>query len=384
MPDQASCEPAARVGIVGAGQLARMSQQAAIGLGVELRVLTADTNAPAVQAGATAVVGSPDSLDDLRNLADGCDVVTFEHELIKPELLTELAQSFTVHPSPQAKLMAQDKLHARQTIAAEGFPVPPYASVTDLADIVGFAEQHGWPLVLKARSGGYDGKGVWFVDGEHEARQVLQQASDADLGLVAEAHIRMERELSVIIARRPGGQTAVYPVFETFQQDGICREVVAPASVSAEESSAAQQLVTAVADHIGLCGLMAVELFSTDQGLMINEFALRPHNSGHLTIDACLTSQFEQHLRAVLDWPLGDAKLIAPAAAMVNVLGPSNGSDPTRRLANALSVPQARVHLYGKAPRPGRKVGHVTALGKTRAEALDYARRAAAELIGYE
>ena len=373
--------PSARVAMIGAGQLARMTHQAAISLHVELRVLTHELDAPAVRAGATPVLGSPDASGDLAALADGCDVVTFDHELVLPDLLAELAERAVVRPSPQAKLLAQDKLHARRTLADARVAVPAFAAVADAADVEAFAGEHGWPVVVKARSGGYDGRGVWVVDDPDAADEICERADAAGLRLLVEALVDIRLELAVLVARTASGATTAYPVLQTHQHDGICLDVVAPAAVPPQQAAEATRLAIELANGLGVTGLLAVELFVTPTGLFVNELALRPHNSGHLTIDACPTSQFEQHLRALLDWPLGDTQLLAPAAAMVNVLGPADGSDPTRRLARALAVPQARVHLYAKTPRPGRKLGHVTALGATPDEALDLARTAAAELV---
>lgn len=370
-----------RVGMIGAGQLARMTHQAAISLDIELRVLTEDLDSPAVRAGAVPVVGRDDDAADLAAFARGCDVVSFDHELVAPALLADLSELAIVRPSPQAKLMAQDKLHARRTLAAERINVPDFAVVAGTADVVAFADDHGWPVVIKARSGGYDGRGVWVVADERAADEVCQAAAGRALRLLVEAHVDIEQELAVLVARRPSGETAVFPLLQTYQRDGICVEVVSPARVSVAHAAAASELAFRLADSLGVEGLLAVEMFVTAHGLVVNEVALRPHNSGHITIDACPTSQFEQYLRALLDWPLGETRLIAPAAAMVNVLGPADGSNPVDRLARALAVPPARVHLYGKESRPGRKLGHVTALGATPGEALDLARAAAEELV---
>ena len=374
--------PAARVAVIGAGQLARMSQQAAIALDIELRVLSQEHDAPAVLAGATHVPGSWEDEDDLDALAAGCDVVTFDHELAPPELLERLARRAVVRPSPQAMLLTQDKLHARRTLAGARIEVPAYAAVSDVAEVEAFAAAHRWPVVIKARSGGYDGRGVWVVEDRQAAAATCRSAAEAGVRLLVEEHVAIEQELSVLVARTPGGATAAYPVLATYQRDGICRHVTAPAAIGAEQAAAATRLAIAIADGAAVEGLLAVELFVAEGKLLLNELALRPHNSGHLTIDACVTSQFEQHLRALLDWPLGDTQLLAPAAAMVNVLGGDDGSDPARRLARALAIPQARVHLYGKRSRPGRKLGHVTALGATVEEALGYAQAAVDELVG--
>jgi 5-(carboxyamino)imidazole ribonucleotide synthase len=207
-------------------------------------------------------------------------------------------------------------------------------------------------------------------------------ASPRDDALLAEAWVPIAREIAVLVARRPAGETAVYPVVETVQRDGICHEVLVPAPIPPELAKRATDLAGRLAETIGLVGVMALELFVTGGDLLVNEIAVRPHNSGHFSIEGCVTSQFEQHLRAVLDWPLGATTLIAPAVATANVLGPPDGTDPAPRLPAALAIPGAHVHLYGKTARPGRKLGHVTALGPSLAEARERAARAAAPLTG--
>lgn len=376
--------PSAIVGMVGAGQLARMTHQAAVDLGVALEVLAPAATAPAVVAGATHLPGRPESLDDLRCLADRCDVITLDHERVPPEHLEVLqAGGHAVRPKAEAARLAQDKLRARQVLEAAGFPVPPYVGVdgADSGVVQGCASRWGWPIVLKSRHGGYDGRGVHIVGDPAAARELL--GSGRPGGWVAEPHVDIAHELAVLVARRPSGDAAVYPVVETCQDGGMCRELVMPARVPDDIATAATRLAKAVADRIDATGTVAVELFLTAAGdLVVNELALRPHNSGHATIEACVTSQFENHLRAVLDWPLGSTEMVAPAAATVNVIGPPWGADPIRRLAAALSVPRAKVHLYAKHPQPGRKLGHVTAVGADPSEALDTARVAARLLLG--
>ncbi len=270
--------------------------------------------------------------------------------------------------------------------------MPPFAEVASPAEAASFAEEHGWPIVLKARHGGYDGRGVSVVSDRLELGGLFAAAppgtgEPGNVGphsrrYVAEAYLRLEHELAVLVARNDDGETAVYPVVETYQHDGICVELTVPATIDAALAARASELAVAVATHAGATGICAVELFCEPGGrLSVNELALRPHNSGHATIEACLTSQFHQHLRAVLGWPLGDPSLVVPAAAMVNLIGGPSPVDPVRRLAER-DVGAAAVHLYGKALRPGRKVGHVTAVGATAADALGRARAAAEVLLG--
>ena len=364
------------VGIVGAGQLARMAQQAAIPLGIELCVLADAAHDSAAQVIPNVIVGDYRSPDDLRRLAKAVDVVTFDHELPDPAHLAALAaEGFVLRPAPHAKLFAQDKLHQRKRLFELGFPVPDHTAVSELAEVERFASRIGWPVVLKAPRGGYDGRGVFVV---HDAREA--QAALARGPLLAEAFVRLVRELAVLVARGPSGETVVWPLVETVQVDGILRELLVPAPVDEALAGEALDLGRRVAEAIDLTGVMAVELFDTGSGLLVNELACRPHNSGHWTIDAAQTSQYANHLRAVLDWPLGSTAALAPAVVTVNVLGRSDGFDPADGLARALELPGVSVHLYGKLARPGRKLGHVTAMGNTAADVRDVARRAAAAL----
>ena len=366
--------------MVGAGQLARMTQRAAIDLGVELRVLATDPEDSAVRAGARVRTGRPDDLEALRALATGADVVTFDHEHASGTLLGLLEdEGFRLAPSAEAKRLAQDKLHARTRLQALGFPVPPFAAVTRRDDVERFAAAHGWPLVAKAPTGGYDGRGVTIVGDADAAAALLDELPGP---LLLEPLLQLERELAVLVARSASGECAVYAVAETVQHDAMCREVLVPAPVAPALAAEAQHLAQAVVVAADAVGVVAVELFVTPDGLVINELALRPHNSGHFTIEGAETSQFEQHLRAILDWPLGATDLTAPAVAMVNVVGPPDGSDPRGRVAPALAVRGAHVHLYDKAPAPGRKLGHVTARASSLGQARETARRAAEILEG--
>lgn len=357
-----------------------MTQQAAIDLGVRLNVLAEAPEDPAVLAGAEASFGSPADADALRALARANEVVTFDHEGVPPELLTELgAEGVNFAPPPEAKLLAQDKAVARARLAELGFPVPPNASVDTLEGFHEFAELHGWPLVAKAPRGGYDGRGVWMVEGPDQARDLIQEVAGP---LLLETMLELDREIAVLAARAPGGEVAVYPAIETVQRDAMCRELLVPAPIDGELADQATALGVAIAEAIGATGLVAVELFSTPAGLLINELALRPHNSGHFSIEGAETSQFEQHLRAVLGWPLGNTELTAPGVATVNLVGPADGSDPRGRLPEALAVDGAHVHIYDKEARPGRKLGHVTALADTVVEARETALEAVAILEG--
>jgi 5-(carboxyamino)imidazole ribonucleotide synthase len=354
--------------MVGGGQLARMSHQAAIALGQSLRVLAVSPGDPAALVCADVVLGNPDDLEALRRLADGSEAVTFDHEGVPGELLRVLAaEGVAVHPRPDALLHAQDKLVMRRALG-DVAGMPEYVEVADAADVEGLAARTGWPVVLKAVRGGYDGRGVWLLDGPDP--ELVAQLLASGTPLMAEQAITMRRELAVQVARSPYGQAAAWPVVETVQRDGQCVEVLAPApDLDPATAAAAQQLALRIAAQLDVTGLLAVELFDTDgtaEGLVVNELAMRPHNSGHWTIEGARTSQFEQHLRAVLDYPLGATEPTAPVVVMANVLGAASSvaMSVDERLHHLMArFPDVKVHLYGKAERPDRKVGHVTALG---------------------
>ena len=350
------------VGMVGGGQLSRMTHQASIGLGLSLRVLADATHDSAALVAQGVSLGDHTSLADLSAFAAGCEVVTFDHEHVPGGLIEALeADGVQVYPGSAALRHAQDKLVMRERLAGLGVPVPAFTPVATLADVEGFAAHVGWPLVLKAATGGYDGQGVWIVHDRDAAAEVLASG----VRLLAEQCVAMRRELCALVARSPGGQAASWPVVETVQQDGICVEVVAPAPGLPEERALqAQELALRLADELGVVGVLAVELFETVDGLLVNELAMRPHNSGHWTIEGSRSSQFENHLRAVLDYPLGATTATAPWVVMANVLGGAEPMDLDRRLHLLFGRdPALKVHLYGKEVRPGRKIGHVTALG---------------------
>ncbi|WP_240619466.1 5-(carboxyamino)imidazole ribonucleotide synthase [Blastococcus sp. TF02-8] len=361
------------VAMVGGGQLARMTHQAAIALGQSLRVLSGGPDESAALVAADVRIGDHQDLAALRDLAEGATVVTFDHEHVPTEHLRELVEAGTrVAPGPEALVHAQDKLVLRRVLAEAGEPQPAWAEVGTAADVEAFGGAHGWPVVLKTPRGGYDGKGVFVVPDVAAAAALLEQHGT----LLAEQRVAMVRELSAQVARSPFGQVAVWPVVETVQRDGVCAEVYAPApDLSDELATAAQELAVRIADRLGVVGMLAVELFQTADGVLVNELAMRPHNSGHWTIEGAVTSQFEQHLRAVLDYPLGSTAMRAPVVVMANVLGGA-AADPDwtgprldERIHHFMAHwPDVKLHWYGKGQRPGRKLGHVTALGEDLAE----------------
>jgi 5-(carboxyamino)imidazole ribonucleotide synthase len=356
------------VGMVGGGQLARMTHQAAISLGQSLRVLAAGENEAAGLVAGDVTLGHHTDLEALRKFASSVDVLTFDHEHVPGEhLLTLAMEGFLIRPAPSALGFAQNKLVMREMMAGLGVPGPAFAEVSSVDDVVKFGGEHGWPVVLKASSGGYDGRGVWMLDTARHASETVPELLEAGTPLLVEEKVAMRRELAALVARSPFGQGAAYPVVETVQEAGINTVVLAPApGLAPERVHEAQDLALRIASTLDVTGLLAVELFETDTGLLVNELAMRPHNSGHWTMDGARTSQFEQHLRAVLDYPLGATGAIAPLTVMANVLGaphaPAISMD--ERLHHLFArIPDAKVHLYGKSERPGRKIGHVNVLG---------------------
>lgn len=371
------------LGMVGSGQLARMTHQATVGLAWPFRLFAEHPEESAAGVHGDVQVGSIGSFEDLDAFAAGCDVVTFDHELVDPDVLARLEdRGHVLRPSATALRHAQDKLHQRERLSAAGFPVPAHAPVTTADDLVAFADTHGWPVVAKAVRGGYDGRGVWVVEDAAAATALVDEADAHGTTLMVEELVPIERELAVAVARRPSGDSVTYPTTETVQRDGILVELVVPAPVPADIRDAARELATRIVAEVDGTGVVAVELFQTAEGLVVNELAMRPHNSMHWTIEGARTSQFQNHARAVLDLPLGTTTTTAPCVASVNVLGPADGSDPRHRLPGALAVPDVGIHLYGKASRPGRKVGHVTAVGDDPDDTRDRARRAAGALTG--
>jgi 5-(carboxyamino)imidazole ribonucleotide synthase len=381
--DSSDFRPLPVVGMIGAGQLARMTHQAAIPLGQSLRVLAERPDDPAALVCADVRAGAATDLAALREFAHGCAAVTFDHEQVPQENLRALVDAgVTVRPHPDALLHAQDKLVMRRRLEALA-TVPRFAEIREAGDVDRFGAEHGWPVVLKAVRGGYDGRGVWMLDGPAPAQ--VDELLAAGTPLMAEEAVPMRRELAALVARSPYGQAAAWPVVETVQEDGQCVQVLAPAPGLPEDVAVqAQELALRIASELGVTGLMAVELFErTDGVLVVNELAMRPHNSGHWTIEGSRTSQFEQHLRAVLDYPLGATAPTAPAVVMANVLGAVKSPVMTvdERLHHLFArFPDVKVHLYGKAERPARKVGHVTALGDDMAEVRSRAGLAAAWL----
>lgn len=373
---------ALRVGVIGGGQLARMMIAPAVELGLDLRVLAEDEGMSAGLA-ATAV-GDYRDLEVVRAFAADVDVVTFDHEHVPQDVLRALvADGVVVHPGPDALQFAQDKLVMRARLAELGVPQPDWAAVRTVAELQAFLDAHAGAGVVKTPRGGYDGKGVRVVRAAEEAQDWLDALPDDDALLVEEL-VPFVRELAQQVARRPSGEIVAYPVVETVQRDGVCAEVIAPAPAAADRlAEVAEEIGRTIAEGLGVTGMLAVELFETDdERILVNELAMRPHNSGHWSQDGAVTGQFEQHLRAVADLPLGSTAPRAAWSVMVNILGgPTDGSLDERFGAAMAAHPQAKIHTYGKAPRPGRKVGHVNVADDDLDDAVYVARAAAAHFL---
>ena len=317
-------------------------------------------------------IGSHLEYDDLLSFAQTCDVVTFDHEHVASEHIRQLVEAgHEVHPGADALVFAQDKLLMRERLSSLSIPVPRWSRVSTVAAVESFADGQ-WPVILKAAKGGYDGKGVWVIDSASAAESIVVQCAADGMELLAEEKVQLTRELAVLVARSKFGQVSTWPVVETVQKDGICVEVIAPApGLSDALAERATTLGIEIAARLGVTGVLAVELFETfdDSGeptISVNELAMRPHNSGHWTIDGSTTSQFEQHLRAVLDYPLGRTTMRTPYAVMANVFGGEDGGLGIDERVHHLMAkwPEVKIHLYGKEVRPGRKIGHVTACGE--------------------
>ncbi|MCW2871749.1 MAG: 5-(carboxyamino)imidazole ribonucleotide synthase [Streptomyces oryziradicis] len=395
------------VGIIGGGQLARMTHEAGIPLGVRFKLLSDTPQDSAAQVVGDVVIGDYRDLETLRAFARGCDVITFDHEHVPTAHLLALeADGVAVRPGPAALVHAQDKGVMRARLDEIGVPCPRHRIVADPADVVRFAEEgtqggvvgagsgvvgagsggagSGFPVVLKTVRGGYDGKGVWIVGSAEEAGDAFR----AGVPVLAEEKVDFVRELAANVVRSPHGQAVAYPVVESIQVNGVCDTVIAPApGLDGESAALAQRLALTIAKELGVVGHLAVELFETRNddgttGLLVNELAMRPHNSGHWTQDGAITSQFANHLRAVLDLPLGDPRPRAKWTVMANVLGGDYPNMYGAFLHCMARDPQLKIHMYGKDVKPGRKVGHVNTYGDDLAEVRARARHAADYLRG--
>ena len=372
-----------RVGVIGGGQLARMMTPPAINLGLQIQVL-AETQGSSAEM-ATTMVGDYNQLEVVREFARNVDVITFDHEQVPLAVLRALeAEGVNVQPPSKALAFAQNKLHMRQQLSELGLPMPAWAEIHDAASLDDFIAANGGVAILKTPIGGYDGKGVRVVRSSVDAKNWLENLESFGGSLLAEEKVDFVRELAQLSARTPGGEFKAWPLVETIQENGVCSVVLAPApEASAETLNTTAEIAKRVAEALGVTGVLAVEMFEARDGrIVINELAMRPHNSGHFSIEGSVTSQFEQHLRAVLDLPLGSTAPRAAHSVMMNLLGVDDKNNFVQALDKALQAhPDAKVHTYGKGARAGRKMGHVTVVADSADHALAEARGAAAVLL---
>lgn len=372
-----------RLGIIGGGQLARMTAIAALPLGCEVVVLEKNPFSPAARLSPDSIVGDWSDPATLIKFAERCDVITLENEFVDAAVLARLeAAGHQVFPGAACLAMIQDKFKQKQALQQAGLTVPAFRAVNSPADIHQAGQDFGWPLVLKTRRNGYDGKGNFTLRSEADIAAGLQALGEGQDVLLVEAFFPFAKELATIVTRGRDGAVAAYPVVETVQRHHVCQTVKAPAQIPEAAALRAAALARQAVETVAGVGSFGVEMFLSATGdLAINELAPRVHNSGHYTIEACDCSQFENHVRAVLGWPLGSPRMVAPAAVMVNLLGRERASGRPQGLEQALRQTGARVHLYGKrSAGPGRKMGHITVLENSVAEALAVAERAAAEI----
>jgi 5-(carboxyamino)imidazole ribonucleotide synthase len=374
-----------RVGVIGGGQLARMMIVPAINLGIELKVLAEAENSSANLA--TTVVGDYTDKKTVMDFAKGVDVITFDHEHVPLEILQALeSEGVSVQPPSKALAHAQNKLVMRKALEAIGAPNPRWLAVSTPGELDGFIAENGPEVIVKTPIGGYDGKGVRVIKASSEVSEWFEPATLSSLGgqLLAEEKVSFTRELAQLSARSPSGEFRAWPIVETRQKNGVCSEVLAPAPNTSNELVAkAMEIAELISTNLGVTGNLAVEMFETADGdLLVNELAMRPHNSGHFSIEGSTTSQFEQHLRAVLDLPLGETS-VPEATVMVNLLGVSDEIDFVENYPELMrSFTSAKLHSYGKSPRVGRKLGHITVIGKTHESALATALEARAAILG--
>jgi 5-(carboxyamino)imidazole ribonucleotide synthase len=368
------------VGIIGGGQLARMTAIAAYRLGIEIAILDPDIKSPAGQIAPKTVTGSINDIRKLEELSRISSLITLENEFVDAPLLERIESSGAILlPSPKTLGLIQDKLRQKQTLESNLIAVPKFMEVSTENDILEGSRKFGWPVILKLRRNAYDGKGNESINRPDEVHAAWNNLYGDERDFMVEEFIRFKKELAIMVVRNTKGETATYPVVETIQKDHICHIVSAPAGIGDDISGNAADMARKAIEAIDGTGIFGVEMFLLeDDSVLINEIAPRPHNSGHYTIEACITSQYENHLRAILGYPLGSTNMVAPAAVMVNLLGSRDGEAVVSGIEGALQITGAHIHIYCKRhTRPNRKMGHLTVLGQSIEEALDRAIKAA-------
>jgi 5-(carboxyamino)imidazole ribonucleotide synthase len=357
------------LGILGGGQLAKMTAQEAYRMGMRVAVIEHGESSPAGVMTKLEFPGGWKDSEELERFIAASDIITLENEFIDPEILDMIAERRHVFPTPATMRLVQDKFTQKTTMAAVGIPVPTFAEMSTKADLVAFGQQHGYPFVVKTRKFGYDGYGNATIRRETEIDMVWRRFMEGEepRPLMAESFVTFTKELAVMVARNRRGEIAVYPCVQTIQQGHICVTVLAPAPIEEHLQKHAQDIAVKCVEAVDGVGVFGVEMFlTTDDQIVFNEIAPRPHNSGHYTIEACYTSQFENCIRAVTNMPLGSAEMRVPAACMINLLGERTGSGIPDSVLEMLRIDTVALHLYGKKDvRMGRKMGHLTATGAT-------------------
>ncbi len=374
------------IGIIGGGQLAQMLYQSAISLGIEAHVFVSasDEAAPKYFHDITKASSEIWTPSELYHFAEKCDAVTFDHELVSPNIVRELEKrGCLMLPTASTLELSANKANQRERLSQLGCNLPPYQICNTQSEVVSFARRNGWPIVVKPSTGGYDGRGVFIVDSELDLTPLFNGLS-AHLPFVVERHLALDSEGAVLAVRSRNGECTTYPMVKTVQIDGMCREVISPGGFPAEMAAEARRIAESIAKELEVVGILAVEFFIVEDKLLVNELAPRPHNTGHITIEANVTSQFENHLRAVTGLPLGSTQLRVPAAAMVNLISNSNSQNVIPFLPQALTIKDASLHLYSKSARKNRKIGHITVTAESVGEALGRARQAIDLLSGLE
>lgn len=373
------------LGILGGGQLAKMTAQEVLRLGMRVAIIENGEDSPAGRMTSKEFAGGWTDPEQLKAFIKASDIITLENEFVDPSILDTIAEHRLVYPTPDTMRLVQDKFIQKQTFSAIGVPTPVFAEITTKEDLHSFGEQNGYPFVVKTRKYGYDGYGNATVKRDTEIDMVWRKFMEGETKrpLMAESFVTFNKELAVMVARNKSGQVEVYPCVQTIQQSHICVTVLAPAPIEEALRRRAQEIAVSCVEEINGIGIFGVELFLTPQDeLFFNEIAPRPHNSGHYSIEACYTSQFENHLRAVTNMPLGSAEMRVPAAAMINLLGERTGSGIPDSAIETLKVPGVSLHLYGKKDvRMGRKMGHLTATGDSVDDAFGKANAALEKFV---
>lgn len=365
-----------KTGILGSGQLARMIIESGSKFGIEFHILSNEVNSPAGQITGFETKGDMNDEDCLKRFADKCDVITLENEFIdfrKIQFLQNLGKK--VYPSFNIIKLIQDKLYQKDYLRKAGIPLANYAKVDFTEDILKFAKENSYPVVLKSRTMGYDGKGNYTVKNDDEAKEAFDKLSKRG-ELMCESFVRFDKEIAIQVVRNESGEIRTYPVVETIQKDHICNLVIASKNSFGNIEKEVDLIAKKIVSEISYIGVMGIEMFLVNDRIIVNELAPRVHNSGHYTIEGCYTSQFENHVRAILNLPLGNCEMNCENAVMINILGKRDGKAEIKNAGKVLENENTYLHIYGKNKTiKGRKMGHITVLGNDLNKALETAEK---------